>query len=420
MSKKKIGIIVSVIIVMVLCGVAFVYRDKVAQVLIHTKDSEERVYVEKIASMNGQSMWTSSRFNGVVETQDIIEVKVDSSRKIEKIHVKVGDEIKAGKTLVTYDISELSIQLEQTNLEMESILNDIANEEAQITLISQQMAKVPETEKYTYQTQIQNIQNSISQKKYDLESKQLELDKINKQMNNSTVKSTVGGTIKAINERGVDEMGNSAPFMSILQSGDYRVKGSIDEQNIWSIAEGQLVILRSRIDDNQTWTGIISKIDTENVQQNNNDMYGNSEVMMASKYPFYVELENSEGLILGQHLFIELDEGQTEVKEGIWLYSFYIVQEENGAYVWASDEKNRLEKRTVELGEYDEEMDQYQILSGLSEEDYIAWPMDGLYEGVTTVTNIEDANWNYETDESLEEDMNDYVDTEAVEGTEWY
>ena len=72
MSKKKIGIIVSVIIVMVLCSVAFVYRDKVAQILIHTKDSEERVYVEKIASMNGQSMWTSSRFNGVVETQDII------------------------------------------------------------------------------------------------------------------------------------------------------------------------------------------------------------------------------------------------------------------------------------------------------------------------------------------------------------
>ena len=52
-------------------------------------------------------------------------------------------------------------------------------------------------------------------------------------------------------------------------------------------------------------------------------------------------------------------------------------------------------------------MDQYRILSGLTEEDYIAWPMEGLYEGVTTVTNIEEENWNYETDESME-------------GTEWY
>ena len=418
--SKKIGIVIGVIAVIILCGLGIGFREEIAGVFTEGKDSEERVYVEQIAAMNGQAVGMTSRFNGVVETQDVYNVKVESSRKIEKIHVKVGDVIKAGKTLVTYDISELQLQLEQANLEKESILNDIANEETQIKLLTQQMAAVPTEEKFTYSTQIQNIQNTISQKNFDLESKQLEIDKITKQINNSTEKSEVSGTVKSINERGVDEMGNSAPFMTILQSGDYRVKGSIDEQNIWSISEGQAVILRSRVDENQTWTGTISKIDTENVEQNNNEMYGGGESMMASKYPFYIELENSEGLILGQHVYIELDEGQTEVKDGIWLYSFYIMQEDNGTYVWASNEKNRLEKRMVELGEYDEAMDQYQILSGLSNEDYIAWPMDGLYEGVTTVTNMEDENWNYETDENLDVDMNDYMDTEAVEGTEWY
>ena len=119
-------------------------------------------------------------------------------------------------------------------------------------------------------------------------------------------------------------------------------------------------------------------------------------------------------------MYIELDEGQNTTKDGIWLYSFYIVQDENGAYVWAANAKNRLEKRVIELGEYDADMDQYQIISGLTEDNYIAWPMDGLYEGVATVTNIEDENWNYETDENLDTDMDDYMDTEAVEGTEWY
>ena len=33
----------------------------------------------------------------------------------------------------------------------------------------------------------------------------------------------------------------------------------------------------------------------------------------------------------------------------------------------------------------------------ISEDDYIAWPVEGLYEGVTTVTNIEDANWGEES-----------------------
>lgn len=426
MSKKKIGIVIGIIVVIVVCGIGIGFRENIAQIFSGGNTSEERVYVEQIASMNGQVSGMTSRFNGVVETQDVYEVKVDSSRKIDKVHVKVGDEVEEGQTLVTYDSSDLELQLDQANLEKESILNDIAGEEAQIALLTQQMTNLSEEEKFTYNTQIQNIQNTISQKKYDLESKQLEIDKIKKQINHSTVKSEVSGTVKSINERGVDEMGNSAPFMSILQSGDYRIKGSIDEQNIWSIAEGQNVIIRSRVDANKTWAGVILKIDTENVQQNTNNMYSEGEVMMASKYPFYIELDNSEGLILGQHVYIELDEGQTEVKEGLWLYSFYIVQEEDSAFVWTANSKNKLEKRKVDLGEYDAELDQYQILSGLTEEDYIAWPMEGLYEGVTTVTNIEEENWNYQVEEGVDTDMDmesvgdEYWDTETVEGTEWY
>lgn len=427
MSQKKTGIIIGIIVLIVLCGVGIGFRDNISQIFTGGNDSENRVYVEQIASMNGQMVGMASRFNGVVETQDILEVEVDSSRKIDKVHVKVGDVIEKGQTLVSYDTSDLKLQLDQENLEKESILNDIAGEEAQITLLKQQMEDLSEEEQFVYNTQIQNLENSISQKKFDLESKQLEIDKINKQINHSTVKSEISGTVKAINERGIDEMGNSAPFMSILQGGDYRIKGSIDEQNIWSITEGQNVIIRSRVDADKTWAGIISKIDTENIQENTDNMYEEGEVMMASKYPFYIELENSEGLILGQHVYIELADNQTEAKEGLWLYSFYIVQEDS-AYVWTANSQNKLEKRKVELGEYDAEMDQYQILSGLTAEDYIAWPMDGLYEGVTTVTNIEDENWNYEVDESFDEDMSmdtesmgdEYIDTEAVEGTEWY
>ena len=94
-------------------------------------------------------------------------------------------------------------------------------------------------------------------------------------------------------------------------------------------------------------------------------------------------------------------------------------EQEVHSYVWAANSFNRLEKRAIELGEYDENLDQYQILSGLTEDDYIAWPVEGLYEGVATVTNIAEANWgeeiiwteNYE-DEYFEEE---YLETEDVE-----
>lgn len=83
-----------------------------------------------------------------------------------------------------------------------------------------------------------------------------------------------------------------------------------------------------------------------------------------------------DGLILGQHVYIELDQGQEEVKEGLWLYGSYIVQDEDTPYVWAANEKDRLEKRYIELGEYDADMDEYEIVSGLAEDDYI-----GLADG---------------------------------------
>ena len=113
----------------------------------------------------------------------------------------------------------------------------------------------------------------------------------------------------------------------------------------------------------------------------------------ATKYPFYVSLDSTDGLMMGQHLFIELDEGQMEAKEGIWLFEGYIVKEDEKSYVWAANANNKLEKREVELGEYDESLSEYEILSGLTDEDAIAFPMDGLYEGVTTVTDASEVDY---------------------------
>ena len=188
----------------------------------------------------------------------------------------------------------------------------------------------------------------------------------------------------------MDANGNTAPFMTILKTGEYRVKGSIDEQNIWTLSEGQAVVIRSRVDETKTWNGTISLIDTEKPQESGgSNMYASSSdgAMTATKYPFYIDLETADGLILGQHVYIELDNGQEQVKEGLWLYGSYIVQDEDQPYVWVANDKNRLEKRYVELGEYDEAMDEYEIVSGLTGDDYVTWPMPGLYEGIVTVTD---------------------------------
>ena len=390
--KKKIGILLGVLAIFaILGGTMYHFRTVLTSAIPFFQDgnSQDKVYVEKVSRIMNQYAGVSNRFNGIVESQDISEVRVDSSRKIGEIEVEVGDVVEEGQVLLHYDTSDLKLQVQQANLEIESINHEIENYNQQITTLQQESMLVPEEERFTYTTQIQNLQNTISQRRYDVQSKQLEISKYQTQINNSTLESTVSGIVREINENGMDSNGNTAPFMTIQQEGDFRIKGSIDEQNIWTLSEGQPVVIRSRVDAEQVWSGAISLIDTENPESNNQNYYYyySSDSTMSSKYPFYIELDRATGLILGQHVYIELDVGQEEEKEGLWLYGSYIVQDEETPYVWVANERNRLEKRYLELGDYDADMDEYEVLSGLTMDDYITWPMQGLYEGVTTVTD---------------------------------
>ncbi len=423
MSRKKIGIIIGVIVVIAgtLAG-GFFLKDKLGS---GSGSSDDKVYVQSVSSIVNQASGVVNRFNGVVESQETYEVKVDTDRKVKEVNVEVGDEVKTGDVLLTYDTDEQTTQIKQAKLELEEMQDEINNTTQQINTLVAERDKAAEEDKFDYTTQIQSQQNTIQQKKYDMEAKQLEIDKLQKKIDESTVVSEVDGVVKSINNgQSSDSSDSSDAYMTVMQTGDYRVKGTINEQNVWSLSEGQSVILRSRVDDSVTWTGTITKIDTENQVQDNNNSYSDSSTEQATKYPFYVQLDSSDNLILGQHLYIELDEGQQEVKEGIWLYSYYIVQEDGeDPYVWADNGKGKLEKRTVELGEHDESLDEYEITSGLAMDDMIAAPMTGLYEGVKTVTNADEVDYSsplYNSTETgtTEDIYSEDVYSEDVYGTE--
>ena len=53
-------------------------------------------------------------------------------------------------------------------------------------------------------------------------------------------------------------------------------------------------------------------------------------------------------------------------------------------FVWA-DNKGRLEKKTIELGDYNEEQMVYSI-SGINKDTKIAYPMEDYTEGMKTVS----------------------------------
>ncbi len=505
MSKKKVGIIIGTVAVIAAAAAVAVW--KFGGNMGH--DSKDRVYVEKVSSIMGSSAGMQNRYSGLVQPQKTVDINADSERTIKEFLVKEGDTVEEGTPLFVYDTEDLEMDLQQAKLEIENTDLEISGYRSQIAELEKERNAASEDGKFEYTTQIQSVQTQIRQAEYEKSSKKLDIDKIQAKIDNSEVASTAEGVVKTLNDPKTSDANNMGgennATISIMVTGTYRVKGTLDEQTINAVYPGSPVIIRSRVDETQTWTGTVDNIDTgETAGSDNDEMMsyssgGDDGSNSASKYPFYTSLDNADGLILGQHVLIELDQGQTEEKEGLWLYASYIVMGEGGngeeslamdqsmdiageslfnteadiageslfntetdmageslfntetgfdalgdlggdsdiasdvdvsgadtgageAFVWADDGNGKLMKKPVVLGEYDPMMDEYQILSGLTENDYIAFPMEGLYEGIITVTDQEEVDYssglyNQEGTEYMDEFGTEMLD-ENWDGTE--
>ena len=408
-GKMIIKILVPVLIIAIIVGVIIVVVLKKKE---DDKVSGELVYAESIENLLGLGFYENNRYMGIVESQETKDIQKASDKTVKTVYVAEGDVVKEGDPLFEYDTEEMNLKLKQLELELQSIYSSINTTNQQITALAEEKETVPEENKIEYTAQIQSLQAQINQLNYDASAKQLEIDRQKVAIENAVVFSPMDGIIKTIND-GTNqesqedyyyygETDTSSAYMSIMAMGNYRIKGTVSELNIYSLYEGMDVIIRSRVDDEIIWNGTISLVDTEHPESNNNDYYYYDSGNSATKYPFYVELDSIDGLILGQHVYIELDYGQT--KEGLWLDDWYIINEDGETYVWAEDSDGKIEKRKVELGEYDEEMWRYEILSGLTEEDYIAFPEPRIKEGMTVTHNYEDV-MEYEDDMMYDEDL---------------
>lgn len=425
MKKKKV-IVISIVVLLVLLGIGTTIF-----VLTRNKNegSDEMVYVESVANITGFGLTGDNRYMGIVESQETKGVDKASDKTVKEIFVEVGDEVKEGDKLFEYDSEEMTLKLKQLELELSSINTSITTANQQIASLAAERDQVEADYKMEYTAQIQSLQAQVNQYNYDASAKQLEIDRQKSAIENSVVFAPMDGIVKEINKDATGTGSDSSDmyyggsgdeqksFISIMAMGDYRIKGTASELNVRSMSEGQPVIIRSRLDETVTWTGTITSIDLEHPVENNNNgyYYSDSSGTGTTNYPFYISLDSVDGLMLGQHVYIEMDYGQGTAKDGLWLDEFYIIQDESGAYVWAEDSKGRIEKRRVEIGDYDEDMWRYEILSGLSTEDYIAWPEDRIKEGMKATHNYEDV-MQYENMDIDGADVDVTPETDSGEG----
>ena len=331
--------------------------------------------VERLAAMGGIA--PGNRFLGLVVSEHTAEISRDADKTIQELLVKEGDDVKEGQALFSYDTEELQLNLDKKNLEVQQLKSTIETCKEKIATLEKERSGQSGTSKLQYTVEIQSAQVDQKEAELKLKTKEDEVKKAQELLDNSTVVSPITGRVQKINENdttGSD--GKPAAYIIIQQSGSYRVKGVLGELQRGSLKEGDRVKMIPRTDDNAVWTGSVTLVDYENPSQGSeNDRYygmSSDEMTSASKYPFYVALDSTDGLMLGQHLYIELDTGDETPGVGI-SGTFLCYNEDGSAFVWA-EKGGKLEKRAVTLGEYDPMTDVQKITEGLSMEDYIAYP----------------------------------------------
>mgnify|MGYP000254355669 CR=1 FL=1 len=326
------------------------------------------------------------RFAGMVTAQSETQVKKDDNATVDTILVKVDQEVKAGDALFTYDMSQATLDLEKAQLELDNLKNELESKKQEKEQLEKDKNAASSDDQMQYTLEIRQVNADILQKEYDISVKAKDIEKLQNTVKNVTVTSPVTGRVKSINEKGgTDQTGNPLPFMTIVETGGFRVKGYVNENNAAALREGTEVIIRSRVSD-QTWKGSVDTVDWNNpVQQQS---YYDSDTSLSSKYPFYVALDEGDGLLLGQHVYIEPDYGQEDEQDAsaINLPSYFISDPDGKPWVWAQSSKGKLEKRDLKLGEYNADTDTYPVLEGLTAEDYIAYPDESLKAGMACVT----------------------------------
>lgn len=298
--KKKVIIIVSaaVLLLAVLAAGSWFFFFKGKLEKNKNVDAVEEENYEEFSNVG-----TSYVFSGVVEPEYTEEVKKDSDKTVGEIFVTTGQIVKGNDPLFTYDVDALELSLEQANLELEGIDNQIKQLEKQIEDLTKAKEKAKQEDQVTLLLEINGAELDLRTQEYNYSVKTREIERLSSDIENAVVVAPTGGVIKSIKEMATSE----DAFITILAEGDYRVKGTATELNVGTLYEGMKVLVRSRVNQNVTFDGVITAIDREAAQNDNNMYYMDNGQDKAAKYYFYVKLSAPGELMLGQHVYLEIE-----------------------------------------------------------------------------------------------------------------
>ena len=215
----------------------------------------------------------------------------------------------------------------------------------------------------------------------DLKESDLKIAQTQKDLDAGTVRAKMNGVVKTVGDpKNIPKDGSA--FITVTASEGMYITSAVAESMLDSVHEGDSVTVMSWTTGN-TYDATISDISP---YPDTSGMYGSSPT--DSYYPFtaYINTPDAQ-LSEGDGLDVTLnsstsDTGMTD-DSSLYLMKAFIREENGTKYVWKRGDDGKLTKQNVKTGKLFN--DSYEILSGLSADDWVAFPYgNNVKEGAAT------------------------------------
>ena len=217
----------------------------------------------------------------------------------------------------------------------------------------------------------------------DIRRKQLELSELQTQLADGVVYAKRSGVIK-----GLKDINNvptdGTPFLTVAGGTGTEVKGTISELLLTTIQKGTKVSVTS-YETGSIYEAVVTQIDNFPTNSGEGFYGGNPNVSM---YGFTAYIEKGDDLKQGTYLALSIQQENMDTSS-IYLSNAFIRDEHGQKYVM-KDVDGKLVKTYIKTGKVYFNMST-EVLSGLSDTDYIAFPYgDGAIEGTCTKIDMDD------------------------------
>lgn len=359
-NNKKFAIILAIIALACVGGLVFK--------LVKANKKNETKY-----SLYTVSAGSDLVFSAISKTGDVQQVYNNQAYgEVEKVHVKTGQSVKKGDSLITFVNKEVEKQIDQMQLQLEQAKSQanyaLEDRNSAYKSYNKLVEKYNETFSPELEMQIDQMEPTLNQSnrayKQALDQVELQKKQLNdlKESSRKTINATISGVCK-VNEKNIDNPMSQGALVEVT-SDENIIEGNISEYDYNKLKENDEVEVIPINGDEKTKGTVVEISNTPESQAGSfeaNQMQNMTEQSGSNSSNFVFKIKTQKPIHIGFNVQVRKKSDKIELAKDM-------VKEEDSKYYVFEYKDSKAVKKEVQL---EKNTNSYTVISGLKSDDKI-------------------------------------------------